>query len=280
MRIAAMALGIAVAAIAGEPADSQRAKFEQRFQREWGGRIETALAGAAPVVVPEHPVLPKDVKDGVFGYLVSLLDSGTYGHVSGAQITEVMKRSGRTSKIPYETIGEIRRAPAGPTGEGWVRVTFTEPLDVAVPYSILGYHPGSLNSSPRVTVHEWRASRSVISDPAGEMTSGVEVTDLTLWAIVEGRVVIDIDKLVDKLLGGSLDDTYVVGLAFFRYHGKAYAIALGYNGEGQPRSGALEMAEDEILFPTPRELKATARGLRARLVRHLADLGLPAWLPE
>ena len=278
--IAMAILGTVGVGIADQAADAQREKFAERFRQVWGARIETALAGVAPVAAPEHPVLPKDVKDGVFGYLVSLLDANTYGSVAGSQFREVLERTGRASRIPYEAIGEVRRAPASASNEGWVRVAFTGPLDVPVPYSILGYHPGSLHSSVQVTVREWHMPRSVISDPAGDVTSGLEVTDLTLWAVVEGRVVIDIDKLVDKLLGGSLDDTYVVGVAFFRFRGTAYAMALGYNGQGEPRSGALQLAENEILFPTPRELKATARDLRARVVRHLAEMGLPAWLPE
>lgn len=278
--IAMVVLGVVGAAIADKAADVQRAKFAEHFRQIWGARIETALAGVAPVTAPEHPVLPKDVKDGVFGYLVSLLDANTYGSVAGSQFRDVLKRTGRPSKIPYETIGELRRAPASASGEGWVRVAFTGPLDVPVPYSILGYHPGSLHSPAQVTVREWHMPRSVISDPAGDVTGALEVTDLTLWAVVEGRVVIDIDQLVDKLLGGSLDDTYVVGIAFFRFRGAAYAMALGYNGQGEPRSGALQLGENEILFPTPRELKATARDLRARIVRRLAEMGLPAWLPE
>jgi hypothetical protein len=277
---AMVVLGTVGAGIADKAADAQRAKFAERFREIWGARIESALAGATPVALPEHPELPKDVKDGVFGYLVGLLDANTYGRVAGSQFRDVLQRTGRGSRIPYETIGEVCRAPASTLGEGWVRVNFTGPLDVPVPYSILGYHPGSLHSSAQVTVREWRMPRSVISDPAGDVTGGLEVKDLTLWAIVEGRVVIDIDKLVDKLLGGSLDDTYMVGVAFFRFRGAAYAMALGYNGQGEPRSGALELAENEILFPTPRELKATARDLRARVVRHLAEMGLPAWLPE
>jgi hypothetical protein len=273
-------LGMLGVGIADKAADAPRAKFAERFRQVWGARIETALAGTAPVTVPEQPELPQDVKDGVIGYLVSLLDANTYGHVTGSQIREVLKRTGRASRIPYETMDEVRRAAAGTVGEGWVRIAFTAPLDVPVPYSILGYHPGSLHSSAQVTMREWCTPHSVISDPVGDVTSGLEVENLTLWAVVEGRVVIDIDSVVDKLLGGSLDDTYVVGVAFFRFRGAAYAMALGYNGEGEPRSGALALADDEIRFPTPRELKAAARDLRARIVRHLAEMGLPAWLPE
>ena len=278
--IAVAALALASAGSAGAPAESERAQFERRFHEMWGARIEAALDGATPLTVPEHPELPGDVKDGAFAYLISLLDANDYGRVTGAQFRQVLEKTGRSSRIPYETIAEVRRVPAGGSGEGWVRVSFNRPLDVPVPYSILGYHPGSLVSAQRVTAREWHAQRSVISDPAGEVTGGLEVEDLTLWAFVEGRVLVDIDGLIDKLMGSGLDDTYMIGLAFFRLRGQAYAMALGYNRGGEPRSGALALADDEIRFPTPRELKAAARDLRGRLVRHLADMGLPAWLPE
>lgn len=278
--VAVAALCLASADSVGAPADSQRAQFERSFRRTWGPRIEAALDGVTPLPVPEHPELPPDVKDGAFGYLVSLLDAGTYGRVTGTQFRQVLEKTGRSSRIPYETIAEVRRAPAGTAGEGWVRVAFSRPLDVPVPYSILGYHPGSLLSSQQVTAREWHARRSVISDPAGEVTGALEIEDLTLWAFVEGRVNVDIDGWIDALMGSGLDDTYMIGLAFFRMRGQAYAMALGYNRRGEPRSGALALADDEIRFPTPRELKAAARDLRGRLVRHLAEMGLPAWLPE
>jgi hypothetical protein len=277
---AAVGAGMVGAALAGSGGGEQRAELQRRFERAWGARIAAALERAEPLPVPARPELPPDVRDGAFAYLVHLLDTDAYGAVTGAQLRQVQAAAGRRSRIPCEMIGEVRRAPGEAAGEGWVRARFTGPLDVPIPYSILGYHPGSLVSSQEVVAREWRTPRSVIRDPAGDVKPDLLVEDLTLWAFVEGEVVVDIDGWVDALMGSNLDDTYVVGLAFFRFRGAAYAMALGYNREGQPRSGALHLAEDEVRFPTPRELKATARDLRARLVRHLAQMGLPAWVAD
>jgi hypothetical protein len=271
---------LALATVAPRADNPPRAEFEARFARNWGARIESALAAVGSVPVPAHPDLPADVRDGVLGYLITLLDGGAFGTTSGADLTRVLQASGRRSRIPVEKVVELRRAPTGIEGEAWLRASFVAPLRVPVPYSILGYHPGSLGSTQQVTAREWHSARSLINDPAGEVTAALELEDLTLWGFVEGRVLIDIDAVIDKLMGSSLDDTIVIGLAFFRFRGEPYAMAIGYNRQGEPRSGALSLIDDEIRFPTPPELKAVARDLRGRLVRHLTQMGLPAWMPE
>ena len=75
----------------------------------------------------------------------------------------------------------------------------------------------------------------------------------------------DVDGWLDFVLGGALDDTEVRGLAVFGWKGRLYAIAVGFNREGRPRSGAFDFAEDKVLFPVPPELRAAARALRAQL---------------
>ena len=127
---------------------------------------------------------------------------------------------------------------------------------------------------------EWHVERLQIPDPGGVGRPPLVVENVSLWALLEGRIEIDVDGWVDALLGSRLDDTQLIGLAVFHFRGKRCGMALGYSVKGEPRSGVLDLAGDEILFPTPDELKAIARHLRSRIVQRLSRFDLPVVMPE
>jgi hypothetical protein len=228
--------------------------------------------------VPDAPSLAEGVNDPVFAYLIGLHDRGIFGAVSRDHFDRATQQAGRRSRIPFELITGVVRAPGRQAGTGWVRMTFTGPLDVPVPYSLLGYHPGSLLGSPVVTLEEWQIGRTLVAN-VGEGDPVLELEDLTLWGIVAGEVWIDIDGWVDRLMGGRVDDTFVVGLAIFRFQGARLAMALGFNRDGEGRSGALDLQADRLRFPAPPALKVIGRDLRGRVIQRLARRGIPAWLP-
>lgn len=253
---------------------------EAYYERHWRPGIEAALAACDTLPVPEQPSLPEDVTDGVFGYLIGLVDDNRYGVVSVAHIDQVLQALHRPSRVPIEVIESFTRARGESLQESWVEVRFAGPLKVPVPYDILGYHPGSLASTPAVVVREWRVGHLQIPFAGPPEPGLLTVDDLTLWGVVEGEIEIDIDGWVDALLGSRLDDTRVVGLAVFRFQDARYAMALGYSPAGEPRSGSLDLRRDEIRFPSSEELKAIARNLRSRIIERLAHMGLPIQLPR
>ncbi len=277
--IVSVTLALALGWVASSETSSTDQVAEQ-YRRVWKPQVDAALAAAETVRVSGEPYFAADVRDGVFAYLAGLLEQNTVGITTGAQLRRILAAGGRKSRIPCACIASLQRVPGQVPAEAWVRAIFTAPLDVPVPYSILGYHPGSVRSSREVTVHEWHLPRAELTDPGTGRSGTFMVEDLTVWGVIDGEVLVDIDGWLDALMAGSLDDTYVVALALFRFRGQPYAMALGYNRQGEPRSGSLQLTEDEICFPSPPELKAIARALRARAVRRLAQMGLPVWLPR
>jgi len=278
-RTAAFAAVLAVIPAAAATAASQSAPAG-------GGptAIERALTEAeqqfqqvTELPVPAVPELAQDVTDPVFAYVVGLLDRDEYGLVSQEHFARAIATSGRKSRIPHQVIRSVWRAPGLQASSGWVRMEFSGQVDVPVPYNILGYHPGSLLSSPVVTLEEWCLGRTLVPNLAAKNSPPLELEDVTLWGIVDGQVWIDIDGWVDALLGGKLDDTYVVGVAIFRFRGERLALALGFNRDGSGRSGVLDVRADKIRFPSPVELKVIARDLRGRLLQRLARRGIAAW---
>ena len=199
------------------------------------------------VKVPYQPVMIAGVRDPVFAYLVALARDDARGELSGTALDRLVEKSGRESRLPHALLHEVSRV-AGATAElpARVRVAFSDPLDVPVPYSILGYHPGSLRASRELLFDEWFLGRMRLpDDPAGGRRYLEEVRLLVLR---RGELQIDIDWWVDKLFGSKLDDTEVIALALARLDDRHLGIATGLNGSGRGRSGTFDLHADEIVF--------------------------------
>ncbi len=225
-----------------------------------------ALPPAADVILPEEVV-----EDRFFAYLIGLAEADAYGKLTGDDIgTALGEFAGRT-RIPFELITGIERRRAGPGVPGTVSISFLEELKTPVPYSILGYHPGSVIADTVVNFYEYympRKSVWVAED------SRVTLTQVHIYATYSGWAVVDIDAWVDKLLGGRLDDTWLVVLALFQYEGDWHGIAAGYGPGGEGRSGVFDFKTNKILFPTPDQFKTLGPYFR-NLVRRQKGVKAP-----
>ncbi|MBD3236689.1 MAG: hypothetical protein GF330_08295 [Candidatus Eisenbacteria bacterium] len=278
-----MALLLAGAVLAllvweADPSSAGSRRFASPALARVRARAEEAFASVDTLAIPRAPVLADSVIDGVFAYLLGLLDRQKFGAVTGAHLQRVLEVTDTRSCVPTDLVREIRRAQAS-SEDGWARARFHEDLDFPVPYSILGYHPGSLLASRDALFEERYFPRLRIPNPDPDEPETIEIRDVTLWSLVSGEIVIDIDGWVDFLLGGRLDDTYVVALAVFRFEGERLAVATGFNDEGRGRSGTLDLSRNTIRFPASSANKAIGRGLRGHAVRSLGRLGIPAWVP-
>jgi hypothetical protein len=158
---------------------------------------------------------------------------------------------GKTS-IPFETIKDIRRDCGHDSNPREVSIAFNEELKTPVPYSILGYHPGTVSASTMLRFLEWDIPAKTLRWSRKE---ALELTDIYVFGVYEGWAIVDIDTWLDKLLGGLLDDTRIVVLVLFKYNGDWHGLAAGYDPSGDGRSGIFNFNQNKILFPTPRELR-------------------------
>jgi hypothetical protein len=244
-----------------------------------------ALAEDMPgreVRLPEN-----EVRDRFFAYMIGLIQIDTCGVVDAEDLMSVLEDSKGKTSVPFERIHDIRReCGKGETGDKnigrggsrsmfdtrEVSITFHGELKTPVPYSILGYHPGSVQASPTVRFREWYLRRRVFMLSRTEL---VELKDIYVFGIFEGWTVIDIDGWLDSLLGGSLDDTRIITLVLFKYEGDWHGLAAGFGHSNEGRSGVFNFPENKILFPTPPEF----RGLGPYFRRFVADEGLDVPLP-
>lgn len=214
-----------------------------------------------------EPALIDGIRDPVFAYLVSMARDGACGELSGEELSGLVQRSGMESRLPHGLLEAVTRV-SGATGRPLrLSVRFREAVDVPIPYSILGYHPGSVRISRDLQLDEWRLGRLRLpGEVKGERRYLEEVRLLVVRA---GSVDVDIDWWVDKLFGGKLDDNRVIAFALARHEEHYIGIATGLNGSGQGRSGTFDFHQDEIVFPSPRHLKYAGRNLRQRALRLL-----------
>ena len=217
-------------------------------------------------------LLPEDaVKDRFFAYLIGLAEADAYGRLTSGEIGEALGDFRGATRVPFELIREIRRSRADAGEPGMVTISFLQELKTPVPYSILGYHPGSVVADTVVSFYEfYLPEKSVYVS----QDSRVTLTRIHVFATHEGWAVVDIDAWVDKLLGGRLDDTWLVVMALFKYEDDWHGIAAGYGPGGEGRSGVFNFKTNKILFPTPDQFRTLGPYFR-NLVRKQKGVKAP-----
>jgi hypothetical protein len=193
-----------------------------------------------------------EVKDRFFSYLIGLVQIDTCGVLDANDLAEVLGDFKGETSIPFEVVSGISRGCSDGVGPREVSIRFHDELRTPVPYSILGYHPGSVRASSTVKFYEWeipyKALRWNRSEP-------IDLSQVYVFGIHEGWAVVDIDAWLDALLGGLLDDTRIVALVLFKYQDDWHGLAAGYGPSGEGRSGIFNFGTNQILFPTPRHLR-------------------------
>jgi hypothetical protein len=204
-----------------------------------------------------------DVANPVLSCLARLIDDDLYGWVGQDRLRRAVEEGG-DRRLPWQRFLWVRREPASRRG-AWVTVRFLDRLHEAVPYALLGYHPGSLQATSKVVLRQWPPGPAAAGYRDEDGTTAVlRVEDLVLFAVTEGEVLVDVDGWIDALMGGRLDDIRITGMALFRHEGRRLGLAFGYNPDGEGRTGVLDLGRDELLFPVPRPYLALGRALRSR----------------
>jgi hypothetical protein len=214
-----------------------------------------------------------EVKDKFFSYLIGLVQVDTCGVLDAADLAGVLQEFRQDTSIPFEIIRDIRRECGDGTGPKEVSIRFNQELRTPVPYSILGYHPGSVKASSTVRFYEWEIPYKTLTWSRNEP---LDLSNIHIFGIFEGWAVVDIDIWLDALLGGLLDDTRIVTLVLFKYQDDWHGLAAGYGPSGEGRSGIFNFSRNQILFPTPAHLRILGPYFRNYVTRvNGVDVPLP-----
>lgn len=246
----------------------------------WVQRAYAALADLDTLPIPTEPVFAEGVEQPVFGFLIDQLDDGYVGVITSDHLKAVIEAHPKKSRFSHTIFSELRRAPQPKSERAFSLIVMPGPSQVSVPYSFLGYHPGTIEVSENVLMEEWHLGEYKLRDAWNVDQNTYELSDVTLWGILDGILFLDVDGWLDKMLGGKLDDTRLVGGVLFTYEGVRYALAMGYNDNGQGQYGALDLKRDRAHVSSPNALKVVSRNMRVIVISNLRNRGIQPWWDE
>lgn len=195
------------------------------------------------------------IRDPFFEFVVAVVESDSLGTWSRDDLLAYVAASGRETKLPIERVVTLSRLPDGLSDRRVVRLALDTALEMPLPYSILGYHPGTLHVSRVVATTEIDLHDALLRLP------GARGQPVKFWAagvramvVSEGHVVLDVDGLVDRLLGKKLDDTWMQGFVLARVANSPdpeddglNGLALGLSRKRRPLSGSFDFRHDKVL---------------------------------
>jgi hypothetical protein len=172
-------------------------------------------------------------------------------------------RRSRIGRDSPESLRENHESPAGARREerrALLTVSFVEPLEYPVPVDFLGYHPGDVETSQRIALIERAYAERIVPSNRGD---SVLLSPLYVLEITEGRLVIDFDALVDRLLFGALDDLDARMILLFRHNGAWFAMLTGEGHRERIHAWTFNLATTEFMRRPPRRLRGIAEYLLA-----------------
>jgi hypothetical protein len=233
---------------------------------------------------PEDPTDGPAIREPFFEFLLTAAEADSLGTWSAADLAGFLERSGRESRFPLEeiiTVSRLRpepgreyRYPGAVVRAVW-RLELTGDLDKAMPYSILGYHPGSLRIGENLVFAELAPQDLNLSWVQDDQVASLMVTDYRVFALEEGPVLLDADGWLDALLGSGLDDAWIVGFVTAREEGKLVGLGVSLGRDGRRIYGEFDFTRDAILPNGRPAAAAMSRASRSWLDPARHDLPEP-----
>ncbi len=210
-----------------------------------------------------------EVNEPFFAMVLQWAADDSLGTWSGDDVKAYAEKVGRPSKFPLGDLVSFSRSRPDTSGaEIWPGMTVKATWDIeligdltpAMPYSILGYHPGTLRITRIVSMSEVHLGVVGLASVDGQ----TNVSDIQLFRMEKGSLVLDVDGWLDAILGKRLDDAAMLGFVAARENGKLIGLAVSIGKEGRPIYGELDFRKDKVLAngrPVASALSAACRSI-------------------
>lgn len=215
-------------------------------------------AAASPVSAArpgkEISLPPSQVRDTFFAYFLGILMTGLEVDIDNAQMRDILTEFQTKLKFPFDLVTRVIQQDQAGTGARTISLIFNGDVDIPIPYSFLGYHPGMLRSTQ---VLNFRVTRTSYIDPRNPLVY-TPVYDL---ALSDGSILLDVDDWLVYLLNRIIDKLQVRHIVFFSYQRKWIGLV-----EGRGRLFGRDMREyfdfthNRIIYPVPDELDLMGHG--------------------
>jgi hypothetical protein len=205
---------------------------------------------------PAAPVSELEVRDPFFQFIIAVLWDDSLGVWSREELQTRMEMTERTSRLPMQDLVSIERRPA--TGDEvesrrgvkvtriWI-LTLEKAMDLPMPYSVFGYHPGSLIISQELRFSEWYLGGPNIHVASDGQVTIHSASKLWVLRLDSGWVILDVDGWLDRLLGKRLDDAWTEGFTVCHIDGELYGLSFGMNRKYNSLYGDFDFRKDEII---------------------------------
>jgi len=238
-----------------------------------GAQLATAQSeDSAPSRRPGREVSlpPSEVRDTFFAYVLGIVLRGVEVDIDNAEMRAILTEFKSKLNVPFDLVTRVIQHSDEDSGERTISLFFNGAVDIPIPFSLLGYHPGILRSTEEV---DFRVNRSLYTDPKNP-TIATLVYDLSLSG---GNVLVDVDDWICYLLGNLFDKIEVRHIVFFNYEGKWIGLL-----EGRGRTWGKNMREyfdfthNGIIFPVPIRLDAMGAEMVGAAATSTAQVSDPA----
>lgn len=233
----------------------------------------TASAATADYgLVPDRDFLRVQVKEPVFAMVFAMVEADSLGTWTRRDVEDFATAWDRPSDFPLEYLVAIRREVAPPEMQvqrrGYVceRIITIElesaRLDMPMPYSILGYHPGTLGFGSPLVIREWRLGTVELHVRTDEGSHRETVSGFTIFQMIAGWTILDVDGWLDTLLGRNLDDAATLAFSTCRAGGRIVGVGTNVGRTGRSIYGELDFRRGTVMThgrPLARAISAAAR---------------------
>lgn len=252
------------------------------------GGLVAAFFMSSSVMAAEPEAGVPLIKEPFYAVLVELSAGDSLGVWSGKEIARRVEATGRPTHFPLDWIEQVQRREAAGIERQQHRacevrriwdILLKRPVDRPLPYSILGYHPGSLRVAQHLIVSEWAVGdlslRYMQDDEATQST----LSDVRVLRLDAGWIVLDVDGLLDALLGSKLDDSWTLALVLAWQEELPLAVAVSVGRDGRRIFGEMDLPNDKVL-PHGHPLTAALSRAARRWTLPPPGGGQPVWQEE
>ena len=198
---------------------------------------------------------PSQVRDTFFAYVLGIVLEGLEVDIDNAEMRKILIEFKSKMDVPFDLITRVIQHNGPETGERTISLVFNGAVAIPIPFSLLGYHPGTVRSTEEVSFH---VLRTLYADPK-DPTFSTWVYDL---ALSDGNVLIDVDDWIVYILGNVFDKIQVRHIVFFNYDNKWIGLLEGKGKVfGRDMREYFDFTHNGILFPPSARLDEIGAGL-------------------
>lgn len=252
----------------------------------WGPGVAAAWSefGLAAEAPAESSGL--EIQEPFFEFLIGMIEADSLGEWTGDELRSHAQTLQRESRFPLAELVSLSRVrpdsmrsaryPGLDVSAVW-RLVLAADQDRAMPYSIMGYHPGSLRIARELVLSELAPGDLTLDLEDDNDPHRVVVTGVSVFALERGHVLLDADGWLDALLGSGLDDAWILGFVIGRQEGRLLGLGVSLGREGRHIYGEFDFGNDRVLAHGRPLASALSRLSRNWL--NTADGNLPTpWL--